>query len=310
MDSSQPGTLHSVLDFAPAISLGRWLLHISLFALTLLTTTMFGAAFALAFHQRLPLESDWLVKMALRAATTPSLLVGGLPFSLTLLTILFAHEMGHYVTCMHYRIDASLPYFLPAPTLIGTLGAFIRIRSPIYTRRALFDVGIAGPIAGFVLIIPALAIGMAMSHVTPGLLRQGDIAFGVPLLLRGCEALFFPGVRPEDVYLHPMALAAWVGMLATALNLLPIGQLDGGHILYSVIGERHKLLSRIFVVALVVLGRVTNNWTWYIMAGLLLLFALRHPVIFDTRPLDRSRVILAWCALLMLVLCFTPSPIR
>jgi len=151
---------------------------------------------------------------------------------------------------------------------------------------------------------------MAMSHVTPGLLRQGDIAFGVPLLLRGCEALFFPGVRPEDVYLHPMALAAWVGMLATALNLLPIGQLDGGHILYSVIGERHKLLSRIFVVALVVLGRVTNNWTWYIMAGLLLLFALRHPVIFDTRPLDRSRVILAWCALLMLVLCFTPSPIR
>jgi membrane-associated protease RseP (regulator of RpoE activity) len=232
-----------------------------------------------------------------------------LAFSLTLMTILLAHELGHYFACRYYGVDASLPYFLPAPTPIGTLGAFIRIRSPIYTRRALFDIGIAGPLAGFAALVPALAIGVAFSKVVPGIAERGDLIFGVPKILRAFEWALFPGVPSRDIYLHPVARAAWVGILATALNLIPIGQLDGGHILYSFAGHRHKLLSRIFVVALLLLGLFYSP-TWLVWAVILFLFALRHPTIFDVTPLDRTRVVLGLTALAIFVLTFTVVPIR
>jgi len=291
------------------ISASRWALHWCLLGLTLLTTTIVGVVFARGFETNRPLDLDQFLNILPVLAARPLLLVDGLAFSLTLLTILLSHELGHYFACRYYGIDASLPYFLPAPTPIGTLGAFIRIRSPIYTRRALFDVGIAGPLAGFVVLVPLLAIGVASSKVIPGIAERGDLIFGTPAILRAMEWAVFPGVRSSDILLHPVARGAWVGILATALNLIPIGQLDGGHILYSFAGRWHKLLSRLFVVALVPLG-IFYSHTWLVWAALLFFFALRHPTIFDDTPLDRNRVLLGLAALLVFLLTFTLVPIR
>ena len=291
------------------ISASRWALHWTLLGLTLATTTVVGVVFAQSFENNRPLELDQYLSTLSTLGARPVLLLDGLAFSLTLMTILLAHELGHYFACRYYGIDASLPYFLPAPTPIGTLGAFIRIRSPIYTRRALFDVGIAGPLAGFALLLPALAIGVANSKVIPGIAERGDLIFGVPSIVRALEWVIFPGVPAANIFLHPVARAAWVGILATALNLIPIGQLDGGHILYAFAGHKHKLLSRLFVIALVPLG-IFYSHTWLVWAVLLFLFALRHPTIFDETPLDRNRVLLGAAALAIFLLTFTLTPIR
>jgi len=204
---------------------------VSLLALTLLTTTIVGVVLTQAFDTGRALDLDDYINIFPILWAHPHMLVAGLGFSLSLMTILLSHELGHYLACLYYRIDASLPYFLPFPSPIGTLGAFIRIRSPIYTRSALFDVGVAGPLAGFVVLVPVLLIGLANSKVVPGIGTHGDLIFGVPAIQQLMERLFFPGVASSDIYLHPVGRAAWVGTLATALNLLPIGQLDGGHIL-------------------------------------------------------------------------------
>ena len=289
----------------------RYWLHSLLLLLTFVTTTTVGARLAFNFDRNRPafLEDDMIGVLTAftHTLTHPLDLLRGLPFSLTLLTILMAHEMGHYLTCRYYKIDASLPYFLPAPSLIGTLGAFIRIRSAIYYKRQLFDVGIAGPIAGFVFVIPALAIGLAFSKVIPGIAAQGDLVFSAPGILRFLEALIFPGVPVADIYLHPIARAAWVGIFATALNLLPIGQLDGGHILYAFIGERHRLLSKIFVAALVPMGYFSISWL--IWAVLLFFFGLKHPRIYDSAEMGSGRTKLGWLALVMFLICFSLSPI-
>jgi membrane-associated protease RseP (regulator of RpoE activity) len=291
------------------ISASRWALHWCLLGVTLLTTTIVGVVFAHSFETNRALDLDQYLNILPVLAARPLLLLDGLAFSLTLMTILLSHELGHYFACRYYGIDASLPYFLPAPTPIGTLGAFIRIRSPIYTRRALFDVGIAGPLAGFAVLLPLLAIGVASSKVIPGIAERGDLIFGTPGILRIMEWLIFPGVPASDIYLHPVARGAWVGILATALNLIPIGQLDGGHILYSFAGQRHKLLSRVFVAALVPLG-IFYSRTWLVWAVILFFFALRHPTIFDDTPLDRNRVLLGIAALAVFLLTFTLVPIR
>jgi len=223
------------------------------------------------------------------------------------LAILLAHEFGHYLACVYYRVDASLPYFLPAPTFTGTLGAFIRIRAPIYSKRVLFDVGVAGPLAGFVFLLPALAIGLAYSKIIPGVAHQGAFTFGTPALLWLLERAVFPGVATADIYLHPVARAAWIGILATALNLLPIGQLDGGHILYSMVGERHKQLSRLFAALLVPIGYFWPGWL--VWALLLLIFGMRHPAIYDPSEISAGRRKLAWLSLAIFLLCFTLAPI-
>jgi membrane-associated protease RseP (regulator of RpoE activity) len=235
-------------------------------------------------------------------------LAAGLPFSLTLLAILLAHEFGHYMACVYYGLDASLPYFLPAPTLTGTFGAFIRIRSAIFERRVLFDVGIAGPLAGFVFLLPALAVGLAFSKIIPGIARQGSLEFGVPALQWLLASAIFPGVPGADIYLHPVARAAWIGILATALNLLPIGQLDGGHILYAMWGERHRLVSRIFIAVLVPLG-IFFWWAWLLWAVVFFWLGRRHPVVYDEAGLDLGRRRLGWLALAILILCFTLAPV-
>lgn len=286
----------------------RYWLHILLFLLTLLTTTIVGAGMQIDFDRNLPLDVEHDVDTVLRIWSHPGLLLQGLPFSLTLLTILLAHEFGHYLACVYYRVDASLPYFLPAPTLTGTFGAFIRIRSAIYSRRVLFDVGIAGPLAGFVFLLPALAIGLAFSKVIPGIVHQGNIQFGAPLLQRLLQLAIFPGVPASDIYLHPIARAAWIGILATALNLLPIGQLDGGHILYALAGDRHKVVSKAFIFLLVPLG-VFYWWVWLLWAVMLFWLGRRHPVIYDTAELGRGRLQLGYAALAIFVLCFTVAPV-
>jgi membrane-associated protease RseP (regulator of RpoE activity) len=281
-------------------------LHVFLFGLSLLTMTIVGVVLAQSFQSNRPLDLDQYVSVFPLLWARPWLLVYGLPYSLTLMTILLAHELGHYFACRYYGIDASLPYFLPWIPPAGTLGAFIRIRSPIYTRRALFDVGVAGPLAGFVVLLPAMAIGLAYSKVIPGIAERGDLIFGVPAIQRLMEMLIFPGRAAADISLHPVARAAWVGTLATALNLLPIGQLDGGHILYSFAGTKHKPLSRLFVVALALPGMF--YWPWLVWGALLYLFVLRHPVIFDVTPLDRRRVGLGILAAMIFLLTFTVAP--
>jgi membrane-associated protease RseP (regulator of RpoE activity) len=301
---------------SPTLSIPRVLLHILLLLVTFVTTSVVGSGFAASFRQNRPLDVDDLLRWG-EFFHHPGILTEGFAFSIPLIIMLLAHEMGHYLACRYYRVDASLPYFMPAPVLIGTLGAFIRIRAPIYSKRKLFDIAVAGPLAGFSLILPVLAIGVSLSKVIPGIAERGDIVFGVPGVIRILEMLIFPGAPASDIYLHPMARAAWVGILATALNLLPIGQLDGGHILYAFVGQRAKLASRILAVSLIALGWNRNpdgtlsyTYSWLVWSILLFLFAMRHPVIYDSSDLGRRRRILGAVALATLVLCFSRLPVR
>ncbi len=282
--------------------------HILLLLLTLVTTTAAGARMVESFNaNRPPFDLEHPLAAFSEFWMRPASLLEGLPFSLTLMTILLAHEFGHYVACRFYRVDASLPYFIPVPTFIGTFGALIRIRSPIYSKQVLFDVGIAGPLAGFAFLMPALGIGLAYSKVLPGIAHRGDLIFGVPPLVWLLEKLIFPGIPAADIYLHPVARAAWVGIFATALNLLPIGQLDGGHIVYSFIGERHQLLSKVFIAALLPLG--LWYWPWFLWALFLFLFGRRHPSIFDATRLSPGRRRLGYLAFVIFGLCFMAAPI-
>ncbi len=280
---------------------------LALFVLTLFSTLAAGIQFAEAYARNQAPTFENLFGGYVAIFTDPKLLLAGIPFSFTLIGILLAHELGHYFACRYYSISASYPYFLPAPTLIGTLGAFIRIRSPIVNRKALFDVGIAGPVVGFLFAVPALAIAIAYSKLVPAAQANSPLVFGDPLLSRLLIAWLRPGVSPADILLHPVGRAAWVGLFATALNLLPAGQLDGGHILYSAASERHRLVSLVVAVALLPLGRFW--WGWYVWSVLLLLLGFRHPPLLNRwEPLDLKRRVWAAIALLIFVLCFMPAP--
>ena len=291
---------------AEAPSRPRYWLHALLFTLTLATSTVVGAAMQHDFESNLPLDLERSFSLYAWFWRHPAGLLQGLPFSLTLLTILLAHEFGHYIAAAYHGVDASLPYFLPSP-FMGTFGAFIRVRSPIYSKRALFDIGVSGPLAGFVFLLPALAAGLAFSKVIPGIEQQGSLHFGVPGLEWLLERLIFPGVASSDIYLHPVARAAWVGMFATALNLLPIGQLDGGHIVYSFFPRRHRTISTVLCVLLVPLGKFWLGWL--IWAVLLFWLGRGHPGIYDSTELGDGRRKLAWIALAVFILCFTFVPI-
>ena len=283
-------------------------LHVLLFALTLATTTFIGAFHYAGFLD--DFRGSQVLPMPLAA-----LLIRGFWYSGTILAILGCHELGHYVACRYYDVDASLPFFLPLPPSFptGTLGAFIRIREPIPTKRMLFDIGIAGPIAGFVVAVPALFIGLSMSHVVrlpPSFL--GD-ELGEPLVFK-LAAWILWGTTPDgySLNLHPMAFAAWFGLLMTALNLFPIGQLDGGHISYAVFCLKKKNVT--FVTVFIVAGLTVFARTWIFFTALtiamLVVFGPRHPRVFDEDvPLDRARLLLALCALAIFILCFTPAPI-
>jgi membrane-associated protease RseP (regulator of RpoE activity) len=245
----------------------------------------------------------------------PGLLRMGLAFSVPALTILLAHEMGHYIACRRYGVPCTLPYFLPVPFNFGTFGAFIKIKAPIYSKRQLFDVGIAGPIAGFVMLIPFLLYGIARSHPAALVPAAGDS--GALILLPGrCLAidlatwLFHGRLAPGMVLdLHPMALAAWLGLLATAINLLPLGQLDGGHILYAATGRLQRRLALPLWLALGLMGFYWMGWLLWCV--IVMVIGLYHPPVYDeTIPLDGKRRLLALFALLMFLLAFMPVPIQ
>lgn len=283
----------------------RWWLHVLLFVLTLAMTTLVGAShyhsFAGEFGRRdVPLE--W------------SLLWDGLWYSLTILGILGAHEMGHYLFCRRYNVDATLPYFIPAPLpLTGTLGAVIKIREAFPTRTVLFDIGVGGPIAGFVVLVPALFIGLTMSTLVPEPPAEDVFFLGEPLLFQWAAHLVH-GELPagQTINMHPMVFAAWFGMLATALNLLPFGQLDGGHVTYATLGRWSTPISLATVALAIVLTYNSSSWMFMTVMLVLMLFFLgpRHPqVIYEHEPLARGRWLVALLALVIFIICFTPVPI-
>jgi membrane-associated protease RseP (regulator of RpoE activity) len=282
-------------------------LPVGLFLLTLVTTTLAGADMMYLFRHDLAYTIEG--ERYLIILQNPTLIADGLIFSIPLLLILFAHEMGHFLACEYYQVDATYPYFIPFPTPIGTMGAFIRIRAPIYSRRALFDIAIAGPIAGFLVLLPVLITGISLSKVHSNLAMQSDLVFGNPEIIRLLTVFLFPNVPMDDIYLHPCARAAWVGLLATALNLLPIGQLDGGHLIYALTGEFSRLLYRIAWFGVLCLAAFFSWRTWLVWAVLLLFLGMRHPAIYDSTPLGTGRLLLSAFALVMFLLSFSPIPV-
>ncbi len=274
-----PGTLetdhpHEVWIIQPPRR--RLWLHIVLLVATFMTTMAVGSRIQSNFaHQRPTFSlSDDSPFFPVSWITHPSELLSGLPFSLTLMFILLAHEMGHYLYARHYRVHATLPYFVPFPSLIGTLGAFIRIKSPIPSRAALFDIGIAGPIAGFIPAGIALLVGLSRSQPIAAS-DTSSLQLGFPLAFSLAARILHIATPLASLSLHPIAAAAWVGMFATALNLLPGGQLDGGHILFSLSPQFHRAVSLLTVLALIPLGKYF--WTGWLLWSVLLAMTIRHP---------------------------------
>lgn len=270
------------------ITFGKVLWHLFLLGLTAITTTILGALFLSSFSS-------------------------GILFSFTLLSILGAHEMGHYLACRLYGVRATLPYFIPAPLGVGTFGAFIKIKAPIPNKRALFDIGIAGPLAGFVFVIPAAIAGLYFATPATGISGGDGLVFHDPLLFRAIAKLL---QVPKDVIANPYWFAAWVGCLVTSLNLLPVGQLDGGHVVYAALGARwHWLIARIIyvsVIALTVASYFLNGWMGWALYVVILTIMLRvgHPrVIDEEEPLDFTRRIVAIIGVIVFLLCFMPAPV-
>ena len=280
--------------------------HVLLLLLTVATTTFVGTDYYISF------ASDFGRRTISISAST---FWQGLWYSVPVLLILGAHEMGHYLCCRKYNVDATLPYFIPLPLPpTGTLGAVIKIREMFPTRTILFDIGVAGPIAGFVALLPVLIWGMAMSQVVPVPRIESGLAFGEPLLFRLVSWLMF-GIIPDNQALnaHPMVFASWFGMLATALNLLPFGQLDGGHLTHATLQRHSTIISGATVLAAVVMCFFSSFWlaTTVIMVLMLFVVGPRHPrVINEDQPLAPGRSAIAVFALVMLILCFTPIPIQ
>jgi Zn-dependent protease len=271
------------------------LIHIVLFVVTFITTAMAGA-----------------FQVGADPLTDPASIQAGLPFAITLLSILMVHEFGHYTLSKVHGVRATLPYFIPAPPVfIGTFGAFIRMKSPPPTRRALFDVGAAGPWAGLLLAIPAVIIGLHLSQVQPaGLEQGGSLVLGDSLLFKLLTWLTL-GTTANDatIVLHPIALAGWLGLFVTFLNLLPVGQLDGGHVTYAMFGRGHRWISRLFLVVIAFLG--FRGWDgWFVWIVLLMIIGLDHPPTYDVvTPLDGRRRLAAWLTVAAFVLTFIPEPI-
>lgn len=288
-------------------------LHILLFLLTLLSTLCVGARLQYEFDHNqnfFPFsDAPWLTPWIWTLSDWHRLRLG-IPFSFCLLGILTAHEMGHYVLCVKRKVFATWPFFIPFPSLIGTMGAFIRIRSPIRNRRDLFDIGIAGPIAGFVVAVPIMFFALpACKPVTPQ--THDSALFGIPLIFKLAHYLFaalgshapVAQMDPGNLVFHPTALAAWVGMFATALNLIPGGQLDGGHMVFAIEPRAHRTVSTIAILALLPLAWFF--WAGWLIWAVVLRLTGRHPEVPNFPPLDLKRRLLAVFGLIMLVLTFS-----
>jgi membrane-associated protease RseP (regulator of RpoE activity) len=301
LDEAQPRYIPVLSDEPPERRhFSEYVLPMGLF-LTTVFTTLWAGAYATRSQ---PMEGafEFLI-------TEPASLVNGLPFAGTLLAILVTHELGHFILSRLHRVPASLPLFIPGPPhFIGTFGAIIRMRGPILSRKALFDIGVAGPIAGFVVAVAALVIGLRLSQVV-----QAENAFGLhlgePLLLQFVSWLVL-GPLPEgaDVVLHPVGFAAWFGLFVTSLNLIPIGQLDGGHVAYALWGSWQRTIALAMLPILLVLGFL--GWPgWFLWAGMAGFIGLAHPPVLDPEvALGRMRIWVGWFALAIFALTFAPIP--
>lgn len=315
----------------------QWLLHIALFLLTLVTTTIFGILMngpqlraavpppALRGLAGTIFLIPWLyvttiVEIIRYAFVHPQFLAQGLKFSGSLLAILTAHESGHYLFCRYYGVDATLPFFIPQPPMLwpGTFGAFIRMKSPVPSRRALFDIGLAGPLAGFIVMLPIALAGVLTVHHVP--LVAGDAAgggggiyFNDPLLFKLIARAF--GIDLANSEANSFYLAAWFGALVTALNLIPVGQLDGGHGTFAVFGRAgHLWIGRAMFVAVVAISVLGWIWhgspAWFVFILLLaVMLRVRHPQPETMEPLGLPRILVGVVTLIVFVLCFLPFPI-
>ncbi len=324
MPSPMPRTARAALP-----TTREWLKHSALFLLTFVTTTFAGIVIAapqidvaepstpgiIGYLLYVP---DYYLRLTFAIASFalahPTLIVQGVAFAASLLIILLAHEMGHYLACRYYGVDATLPFFIPAPPLFlaGTFGAFIKMKSPIPTRRALFDIGLAGPLAGFVMLLPFAVLGVLTLQTAPP--STGSvIIFNDPLLIRLLGRL--TDVRLEDALPNPFYMAAWIGLLVTSLNLMPVGQLDGGHGTFALFGRAtHKLLGRLAFGTMVVIAAL--GFIWYgspsgFLYTVLLAVMLRvhHPPPQVMEPLGTARIVVAVITLVVFALSFWPFPI-
>ena len=301
---------------AGAVTPARIFVHLALLVVTAVTTTIMGTILSVDVAVPETAGAGEAVAALVQAVVeSPGYIGSGLAFSFTLLVILGAHELGHYIACRYYDIDASLPYFIPAPPpiLIGTFGAFIRIRSPFPTRRSLFDVGVAGPIAGFVFALPASIVGLFFASPAPPPTGQGGIIFHDPLLFVGLQQAL--GL-PEAIAWNPIYFAAWIGMFATGLNLIPVGQLDGGHAVAALVGRRgHRAVSVAFFAAVLTLALVSfvryESPVWFLYVALLALLAFRThpPTLVAESDIGRGRRLVAALTVLIFLLSFMPFPI-
>jgi membrane-associated protease RseP (regulator of RpoE activity) len=289
---------------------GPWL-NILLFGLTIASTFFVGLSWSLSYKYGNTVEEGFPFNFRAGLFGDRGIVALSVLYSFVLLVILLGHELGHYLACRRYRIDVTLPYFIPAPTLIGTLGAFIKIKSPITRKRQLFDIGAAGPLAGFALALPALIVGLSLSKIAPAPQGEGTLVFGEPLLFKFIAGLMFADIPPGHVILpHPVAFAGWVGVLVTALNLFPMGQLDGGHIFFAMFGRKAMTLAKVFLGAFVVMG--VFYWVgWFVWALLILLLGLKHPRIADEEvPLSPGRKAVGVLIVLIFAISFIPAPIE
>jgi membrane-associated protease RseP (regulator of RpoE activity) len=265
-------------------------LNLLLFGFTILTTVLAGALMEGVNVFQSPLE-----------------IIRGIPFSATLMLILGVHELGHFLFARKYHIDATLPYFIPAPTFIGTFGAFIKMRSPVRKRRALVEIGAAGPIAGFLVAVPALFIGLSLSKIVPASTGPG-IRLGESLLMKLATAIIKPDLAGDmDIILHPVGFAAWIGMLVTMLNLLPIGQLDGGHIAYALLGKWYQKIAWATLIIILLLSIFSINWLIW-AALVFFLIKVKHPPVYDQTPVSRTEWIVGLIALIIFIITFMPVP--
>ncbi len=282
-----------------------------LFVLTALATFVVGLTWSLDYVYAEAIGASGNFEPTMGLFFEPAILALSFLYVVVLLTILVGHELGHYLTCRRYGIAATLPYFIPAPTLVGTLGAFIKIKSPITRKHQLFDIGAAGPLTGFLLALPALFVGLAFSKVIPAVPHEEAIFLGEPLIFRLVASLVMPNVPAgSDVILHPVGFAGWVGILVTGFNLFPLGQLDGGHIAFALLGGKARTLSKILMGVFVALGFFF--WIgWFVWVLLILVLGLKHPRIQDEgEPLTPLRKLVSVLIIVIFALSFIPDPIR
>jgi hypothetical protein len=294
----------------PPFSLKKTLwINILLFIVTVFSTFFVGISLSINYLYSEALSKDTQIPVSMDMIKDPQIIGLSILYVVVLLGILLGHEFGHFFACRFYRINATLPYFIPAPTLIGTLGAFIKIKSRITRKNQLFDIGVSGPLVGFILAVPAVVYGLTLSKAVPPILQEGEfvLTFGEPLI----GTLIFKDIPSDyNVFLHPIAFAGWVGILVTSFNLFPVGQLDGGHVSYALLGKKSRQLSQLLLVVFIVMGFLF--WIgWFIWVFLLLFLGLKHPHIIDeAAPLSPRRKFLGFLMVLIFILSFIPDPIK